>query len=210
MAKRDMINSVIGDGSSFKGTFIVKGSFQIDGKFEGELKIDGHLVIGPNGKVKTSTIMTESITIAGTLIGNIDAKREVILIETGRVLGNIEAPKIDVGEGAVIQGEMTITGGQKKDITKVVEESFTGVKAEDIAIEENNNTSTADNSSTSNDAMNNNSDNNNADYNNNINNDNNVNYDNNVNNNNNVNLSENNTNSFGTADNQNNTNNSIF
>ena len=100
MAKRDMINSVIGDGSSFKGTFIVKGSFQIDGKFEGELKIDGHLVIGPNGKVKTSTIMTESITIAGTLIGNIDAKREVILIETGRVLGNIEAPKIDVGEGA--------------------------------------------------------------------------------------------------------------
>ncbi|MEI0488003.1 polymer-forming cytoskeletal protein [Brachyspira pulli] len=202
MAKRDMINSVIGDGSSFKGTFIVKGSFQIDGKFEGELKIDGHLVIGPNGKVKTSTIMTESITIAGTLIGNIDAKREVILIETGRVLGNIEAPKIDVGEGAVIQGEMTITGGQKKDITKVVEESFTGVKAEDIAIEENNNntTSTAtDNSSTSNDNMNNNSDNNNADYNNNINND-----------NNNVNLSENNTSGFGTADNQNNTNSSIF
>ena len=202
MAKRDMINSVIGDGSSFKGTFIVKGSFQIDGKFEGELKIDGHLVIGPNGKVKTSTIMTESITIAGTLIGNIDAKREVILIETGRVLGNIEAPKIDVGEGAVIQGEMTITGGQKKDITKVVEESFTGVKVEDIAIEENNNntTSTAtDNSSTSNDNMNNNSDNNNADYNNNINND-----------NNNVNLSENNTSGFGTADNQNNTNSSIF
>ena len=202
MAKRDMINSVIGDGSSFKGTFIVKGSFQIDGKFEGELKIDGHLVIGPNGKVKTSTIMTESITIAGTLIGNIDAKREVILIETGRVLGNIEAPKIDVGEGAVIQGEMTITGGQKKDITKVVEESFTGIKAEDIATEENNNnttTTTTDNSSTSNDNMNNNSDNNNADYNNNINND-----------NNNVNLSENNTSGFGTADNQNNTNSSIF
>ena len=201
MAKRDMINSVIGDGSSFKGTFIVKGSFQIDGKFEGELKIDGHLVIGPNGKVKTSTIMTESITIAGTLIGNIDAKREVILIETGRVLGNIEAPKIDVGEGAVIQGEMTITGGQKKDITKVVEESFTGVKAEDIVIEDNNNnnTATADNGSTSNDTINNNSDNNNADYNNNINND-----------NNNVNLSENNTSGFGTADNQNNTNSSIF
>ncbi|TVL38210.1 cell shape determination protein [Brachyspira hyodysenteriae] len=139
MARKDMINSVIGDGSSFKGTFIVKGSFQIDGKFEGELKIDGHLIIGPNGKVKTSTIITESITIAGTLIGNIDAQKEVILIETGRVLGNIEAPKIDVGEGAVIQGEMTITGGQKKDITKVVQESFTGIKVEDDTSESNNN-----------------------------------------------------------------------
>ena len=147
MARKDIINSVIGDGSSFKGTFIVKGSFQIDGKFEGELKIDGHLIIGPNGKVKTSTIITESITIAGTLIGNIDARKEVILIETGRVLGNIEAPKIDVGEGAVIQGEMTITGGQKKDITKVVHESFTGIKIEDEMSENNNNTS--DNSSSS-------------------------------------------------------------
>ena len=125
MARKDIINSIIGDGSSFKGTFIVKGSFQIDGKFEGDLKIDGHLIIGTNGRVKTSTILTESITIAGTLIGNIDAKKEVIVIETGRVLGNIEAPKIDVGEGAIIQGEMTITGGQKKNITKVVEESFT-------------------------------------------------------------------------------------
>ena len=125
MARKDIINSVIGDGSSFKGSFIVKGSFQIDGKFEGDLKIDGHLIIGTNGRVKTSTILTESITIAGTLIGNIDAKKEVIVIETGRVLGNIEAPKIDVGEGAIIQGEMTNTGGQKKNITKVVEESFT-------------------------------------------------------------------------------------
>lgn len=159
MARKDMINSVIGDGSSFKGTFIVKGSFQIDGKFEGELKIDGHLIIGPNGKVKTSTIITESITIAGTLIGNIDAQKEVILIETGRVLGNIEAPKIDVGEGAVIQGEMTITGGQKKDITKVVQESFTGIKIED-EISDNN---TSDNSASSKNTYNSyNADNNNS------------------------------------------------
>ena len=165
MAKKDLINSVIGDGSSFKGTFIVKGSFQIDGKFEGELKIDGHLIIGPNGKVKTSTIITESITIAGTLIGNIDAKKEVILIETGRVLGNIEAPKIDVGEGAVIQGEMTITGGQKKDITKVVQESFTGIKIEDEEFSNNtvNNDSTSNNDNNSNnDSLNNNLNTNNS------------------------------------------------
>lgn len=131
MSKKEIVNSIIGEGSSFNGIFYVKGSFQIDGKFEGDLKIDGHLIIGPSGKVKTSTIMTDQITIAGTLIGNIDAKNEVILLETGRVLGNIEAPKIEVDEGVVIQGEMTITGGQKKDILKVVEESFTGIKIQE-------------------------------------------------------------------------------
>ena len=82
------------------------------------------------------------------MIGNIDARKEVILIETGRVLGNIEAPKIDVGEGAVIQGEMTITGGQKKDITKVVHESFTGIKMEDEVSE---NTESSDNNTVNND-----------------------------------------------------------
>ena len=66
------------------------------------------------------------------------------MIETGRVLGNIEAPKIDVGEGAVIQGEMTITGGQKKDITKIVQESFTGLSGLD---DENNNQEVQNNNS---------------------------------------------------------------
>lgn len=133
MAKKAIINSVIAENTSFNGTFLVKGSLQIDGKFEGELKIDGHLIIGTNGKVKTNTIITDSITIAGTLIGNISARNEVVLLETGRVLGNIEAPKIDVGEGAVIQGSVTITGGQKKSISKVVQESFTDDKSTNSA-----------------------------------------------------------------------------
>lgn len=123
--KIDQINSVIGEGSVFEGKFYIAGSLQIDGKFEGEIKTEDHLIIGPTGKVKTN-ITARRVTVGGTLIGNIDAHEEVHLLETGRVLGNIITPKIDVSDGVVARGSITITGGQKKDIARLIEESFAG------------------------------------------------------------------------------------
>lgn len=126
MARRDDINSVIGEGSSFTGTMKVAGSLQIDGRFEGNVNTEGHLVIGAEGKVKTC-INAEEVTIAGTLIGDINSKGDVLLLETGRILGNIEAPKIHMTDGVVVQGSLNITGGQKREASKVVEESFNGL-----------------------------------------------------------------------------------
>lgn len=123
--KLDQINSIIGEGSAFEGKFYIAGSLQIDGKFEGEIKTEDHLVIGPTGKVKTN-ISARRVTVGGTLIGNIDASDEVYLLETGRVLGNIQAPKIQLSDGVVTKGEITITGGQKKDIDKLILEAYAG------------------------------------------------------------------------------------
>lgn len=129
MSKRiNAINSVIGEGSTFNGVMRVSGSLQIDGKFEGDVDTKEHLIIGPSGKVKTC-IKANNVTIAGTLIGDIIAKDEVILLETGRVLGNIDSPKINVNDGVVVQGTMNISGGQQKDITKVIQESFSTTTA---------------------------------------------------------------------------------
>ncbi|MBI4977851.1 MAG: polymer-forming cytoskeletal protein [Spirochaetes bacterium] len=125
MARNDQVNSVIGEGSAFEGKFYIAGSLQIDGKFEGEVKTEDHLIIGPTGKVKTN-VTARRVTVAGTLIGNIDAQEDVYLLETGRVLGNISTPKIHVTDGVVTKGTITLTGGQKKDIAKLIEESYTG------------------------------------------------------------------------------------
>ncbi|NCN08391.1 MAG: polymer-forming cytoskeletal protein [Leptospira sp.] len=122
---KDSINSVIGQGSIFEGKFYIAGSLKIDGKFEGEIKTDEALYIGETGKVKTN-IAAKEVTISGTLIGNIKAENEVRLEETGRMLGDIQAPYLDLAKGVVAKGNITITGGQKKDVKKIVEESFGG------------------------------------------------------------------------------------
>jgi cytoskeletal protein CcmA (bactofilin family) len=122
---KDSINSVIGQGSIFEGKFYIAGSLKIDGKFEGEIKTDEALYIGETGKVKTN-ISAKEVTVSGTLIGNIRAENEVRLEETGRMLGDIQTPYLDLAKGVVAKGNITITGGQKKDVKKIVEESFGG------------------------------------------------------------------------------------
>jgi len=121
--KNDQINSVIGEGSVFVGKFYVHGSLQIDGKFEGEIRTEDHLVIGETGKVKTD-IVANRVTVSGTLVGNIEAVEEVRLLETGRILGNIVTPHLFVEGGVVTQGVVTITGGQKKDVRKIIMDSY--------------------------------------------------------------------------------------
>ncbi|PJZ58989.1 polymer-forming cytoskeletal protein [Leptospira barantonii] len=123
-------NSVIGPGSIFEGKFYIAGSLRIDGKFEGEIKTDDTLYIGETGKVRTN-ISAREVTVSGTMIGNIKAENEVRLEETGRLLGDIVAPALHLAKGVVAKGNITITGGQKKDVKKIVEESFGGTRTLD-------------------------------------------------------------------------------
>jgi cytoskeletal protein CcmA (bactofilin family) len=117
------LNSVIGDGSIFEGKFFINGSLEIDGRFEGDIKTKEHLIVGETGKVKTD-ISAKRVTVGGTVIGNIDADEEVSLLSTGRILGNIRAPKVNIEDGVVVEGEISISGGQKKGIRSIIEESF--------------------------------------------------------------------------------------
>ncbi|MBN8218626.1 MAG: polymer-forming cytoskeletal protein [Spirochaetes bacterium] len=122
-SRNDEINSVIGEGSVFEGKFYVNGSLQISGKFEGELHTEDHLIIAEPGKVKTN-ITSRKVTVAGTLIGNIDATEEVVLMATGRVMGNITTPVFSLQKGGISKGEVIITGGQSKDVDKMIRESW--------------------------------------------------------------------------------------
>lgn len=124
MASRsDQINSTIGDGSVFEGKFYISGSLRIDGKFEGEIKTDEELVVGETGKVKTD-IVAKSVVVAGTVIGNITATNEIRLLETGKVLGDMSAPNISITKGTIALGNINITGGQKKELKKLVEDAY--------------------------------------------------------------------------------------
>jgi cytoskeletal protein CcmA (bactofilin family) len=130
------LNSVIGDGSIFEGKFYINGSLQIDGRFEGEIKTKNQLIVGELGKVKTD-IIAKRVIIGGTVIGNIEAEEEVFLLSTGRVLGNIKAPKVNIEEGVVVHGEISISAGQKKGIKNIIQEAYsTGPKLKDIIAKE--------------------------------------------------------------------------
>ena len=88
--------------------------------------------MGETGKVKTD-ITARRVTVGGTVIGNIVAEEEISLLSTGRILGNIRAPKVNIEDGVVVEGEISISGGQKKGIKNIIEESFgSGQKLNDV------------------------------------------------------------------------------
>lgn len=127
MAKYDQTNSIIGEGSIFEGKFYIAGSLRVDGKFEGDIRTEEALVVGETGKVKTN-ISAKEVLLAGTLIGDIDAKEEVRLTESGRMMGDVTSPVLHLSKGVVLKGSVNITGGHKKDARKIVEEAYGAVK----------------------------------------------------------------------------------
>ena len=115
--------SYIGEEAEFVGKLYAKGQIRINGKFEGELKADGVILIGPTGKVKTNIHGTKVI-VEGNLLGNIHATRDVVITETGRVMGDITTPNLQLGKGVVVTGKINITGGQPKNSKQLFSEVF--------------------------------------------------------------------------------------
>ena len=96
-------NSIIGEGSYFKGEFTLNGTLRVDGCYEGEkLEVD-NVFVGATGRIK-SNIKTVSAVIEGIIIGNIEAKNRVMLMPTSRVLGEIRTPELIIQNGVILEG----------------------------------------------------------------------------------------------------------
>lgn len=88
-------------------------NLRINGKFEGTLDTKGKLMVGQSADIKAN-ITGESISIAGSVAGNIKADKLLKLEPTARLAGDVETPRISISEGAVIDGRIKMTGGDQK------------------------------------------------------------------------------------------------
>ncbi len=102
-----IVNSIIGEGSEFKGEFTINGLLRIDGKFRGTIETEGRVLIGQTGEAITD-IKANVVVVGGKVKGNIYATEKVIMLSTGRVEGNIITPGLSMEEGVVFEGNCTI------------------------------------------------------------------------------------------------------
>lgn len=103
----NIVNSIIGEGSEFKGEFKINGLLRIDGKFTGTIDTDGKVLIGQSGEALTD-IEARVVVVGGTVRGNIFAKERVVLLTTGQVNGNIITPSIIMEDGVKFEGKCVI------------------------------------------------------------------------------------------------------
>ncbi len=101
------INSIIGEGSEFRGEFKIKDLLRIDGYLKGLIITDGKVLIGKTGKVETD-IRASIVVVGGEIIGNIFATKRVVLLSTANVKGDIITPSLILEEGCIFEGRCTI------------------------------------------------------------------------------------------------------
>ncbi len=99
--------SVISSEVEIIGTVKTSGSIQIEGRVEGEILSEGDVFLGKSGSVK-GNLHVNSVSVAGTIQGNIEAKDRIVLKSTARLLGDIKAKRLAVEDGVTFVGKSEV------------------------------------------------------------------------------------------------------
>ena len=95
----------VGDVLKFTGEVTFKSTLRIDGNFCGQVNSrDGTLIVSAGARVTRAMINVAVAKINGTVEGDINASKEVVLGPTASVIGNVSAHALIVEEGAVFNG----------------------------------------------------------------------------------------------------------
>jgi cytoskeletal protein CcmA (bactofilin family) len=106
----------VGTKTTIKGEILGDEDVHVDGTVEGQIRITRDVRIGPTGVVR-ATVEAASVVISGEMVGDCGATNRVELQATGRLTGNIRAPKIVIAEGAVFKGNSDMSpsrGGERR------------------------------------------------------------------------------------------------
>ncbi len=105
----------IGKSISIRGDLTGNEDMVIEGQVEGKVDLpNNQLTVGANGKLKAE-IHAKTVVIVGHVDGNVFGLERVEIQATGRVDGDVTAPKLIVAEGAQLNGAIKMT--QKGDRT---------------------------------------------------------------------------------------------
>jgi cytoskeletal protein CcmA (bactofilin family) len=99
----------IGKSLFVKGNVVSSEDLVIDGTFEGTIEVGDHaLTIGPGAEVRAD-LVAKTITIHGSVVGNVTAGERLDVRASASVDGNITAPRFAMADGAFLKG--TVVSG---------------------------------------------------------------------------------------------------
>jgi cytoskeletal protein CcmA (bactofilin family) len=103
------INSIVGEGTHFRGHLELAGLLRIDGDFSGSIKTKGKVLVGKDGRADCN-IDAGTVVIGGIVRGTVSSSEKVIILSSAMVVGDVYAPRLIAEEGVVIDGTLSIRG----------------------------------------------------------------------------------------------------
>jgi cytoskeletal protein CcmA (bactofilin family) len=93
----------VDQGAEFEGTLRLRESFRIDCEFRGEIYSEGTVTIGESAGIQAD-IQAREVVIAGAVVGNVKASRQLVLRAGARLHGDVETPCFELEKGAFFNG----------------------------------------------------------------------------------------------------------
>jgi cytoskeletal protein CcmA (bactofilin family) len=106
--------SYLGPGCVLDGEISGKGSLECHGSVTGRIELDGDIVIGQRGNAKAD-LHGSKVIVEGVLVGNAHGSDRVEVGAAGQVTGDIRAPRVSFGEGAIFEGNVEMRTTSRKD-----------------------------------------------------------------------------------------------
>lgn len=99
-------SAVIGAKITFKGELTGEEDLLIQGRVEGTIDLKGnHLTVGTQGIVKAN-MMAKTITIEGTVEGDVVGQERIEIKASSNVKGNLVAARVTLEDGAKFRGSI--------------------------------------------------------------------------------------------------------
>jgi cytoskeletal protein CcmA (bactofilin family) len=110
----DPTTTVVSRDTTWKGEMSSEGSVHIHGRFDGAVKAVQAIFVADGAEVD-ATLTAETIIVAGISRGTVRARGKFEVLPSGRVAGDIHAPTLVVHEGAIMTGQLRMSGDEPKD-----------------------------------------------------------------------------------------------
>ncbi|MEQ9398497.1 MAG: polymer-forming cytoskeletal protein [Longimicrobiales bacterium] len=110
-AAPETVISIIGPGMKVVGDCQTDGTIRVEGSVEGSIRAGKAVVVGKEGRVD-GDIVTQDAVISGRVVGTLVAESRLELQATCRIEGEVRARRMQLEEGAVLNG--TVQMGETK------------------------------------------------------------------------------------------------
>ena len=109
-------STIIGESILINGSLSGDEDLTVRGRVEGTVTLTKTLVVEPTGIVKAE-VQVRNCVISGVVVGNVTASESVEITREGRMIGDINAPRVIIVDGASFRGRIDMgevdVGGER-------------------------------------------------------------------------------------------------
>jgi cytoskeletal protein CcmA (bactofilin family) len=104
--RRPSERATIGPSIFIKGDLSGEEDLVIEGRVEGKVDLkQNNVTVGKNGRVKAD-VFGKVVVVEGEVDGNVFAREQAILRQSGAIRGNITAPRVILEDGSRFKGSI--------------------------------------------------------------------------------------------------------